>query len=93
MKKLLSIFILLLLMSSCEAPNGAGSVTPTEQADSTQNYDVKFLFEVDGIRVYRFYDRRTVYFTSTTGNINYEYTTGSKGRRNHHQVETICNDK
>lgn len=94
MKKLL-ILPLLLMLTGCENPNRPGSVQPTEQADTTRDYKVRFLFEIDGIRVYRFYDNRTVYFTSAAGNIGYEYQTtqrtGKTTTTQIHHVETICN--
>ena len=40
------------------------------------DYKVKYLFERDGCRVYRFYDRgEYVYFTNCTGEITYRDST------------------
>lgn len=95
MKNLLIIPLLLLLLAGCNGVNGPGSVQPSEQSDTTKNYNVRFLFEVDGIRVYSFFDDRTVYFTNTAGQIGYEYSTtrrnGKHTSTSTHYVETLCN--
>ena len=56
------------------------------------NYDVRFLFEVDGIKVYSFYDgNHTVYFTNSTGNTSYDYSYLA-GKVVHHEcVQCLCN--
>lgn len=53
------------------------------------NYRPTFLFEVDGVRVYRFYDGgQHVYFTNSTGRVS--YTISQRGDIRH--VETLCNN-
>ena len=60
-------------------------VTPIESKD---DFGITYLFEVDGIKVYRFYDGgRFIYFTNKVGNIEY---TNSNGKQSH-KVQTICN--
>ncbi|SUE33653.1 DUF4884 domain-containing protein [Rikenella microfusus] len=57
--------------------------------DGNRNYSPKFLFEVDGVRVYRFYDGgRYIYFTNSTGRVS--YTISRRGDIRH--VETLCNN-
>ena len=61
---LASVFIL----QSCSTINTAVS---SHIPENNQNYVVDFLFEHDGCRVYRFYDRgNNVYFTNCFGNVN-----------------------
>lgn len=62
---LLSIF----LISGCEDCGGPrGEPRPVHAANKGENYDVRLLFEVDGVKVYRFYDGEGhVYFTNTNG--------------------------
>lgn len=69
MKKIL--FILLpLLLCSCRKE--------AQETYSTSNNEIKvdFLFEVDGVRVYRFKDAgHFVYFTNRSGETESSYTT------------------
>ena len=47
-----------------------------EYEQRLKDYDVKFLFECNGVKVYRFTDRYTeVYFTNANGMTYYQYTT------------------
>ncbi len=42
----------------------------SKPAENNKNYRVDYLFEHDGCKVYRFYDRGNyVYFTNCTGNV------------------------
>lgn len=53
------ILCLTLLVVSC---TGTGkTVKPDTQYD---NYEIKLLFEIDGIKMYRFFDGRYHYFTT-----------------------------
>ena len=54
--------------------NAVGCVAPrqlplqTRESENNETYDVDYLFEHDGCKVYRFYDRGNyVYFTNCTG--------------------------
>jgi len=61
-----------------------------ETSGSNWNSDVRKLFEVDGISVYRFEDGlNTVYFTSTTG----KATCIRRDDDNTKVTECICNGK
>ncbi len=62
------IFASVFLLQSC------GSVRmpiSTHVPENNKNYEVDFLFEYDGCRVYRFYDRGNyVYFTNCNGEVS-----------------------
>lgn len=40
------------------------------------NFQVEFLFEHDGCKVYRFVDGRTVYYSDCRGTLNSSYSSG-----------------
>lgn len=40
--------------------------TDVETIGNVGNFKVKFLFEVDGVRIYRFYDSGNIYYFSST---------------------------
>lgn len=64
---LASILTSVLILQSCRLTRPVSSHIP----ENNQNYVVDFLFEHDGCRVYRFYDRGNyVYFTNCFGDIN-----------------------
>ena len=48
------------------------------------DYDVEFLFEHDGCKVYRFTDGRTVYFSDCRGKIEHEVK--NKNHTNHYET-------
>lgn len=75
MKKLFVLALGVMLLASCQG----------EAQSSTQegDYRVEFLFEKDGVKVYRFYDGRTHYFTSRGETMS----TQSSGKT--HYTETI----
>lgn len=50
-----------------------------------KDYNVKFLFECGGVKVYRFHDGEDVYFTNANGMTKYQYTT----RAGTHRVQSI----
>lgn len=88
MKKILLIIAAAGLVFGC-----AESGQSRRPAAGNKNFSPVFLFEVDGVRVYRFRDAgRYVYFTNTTGRISYTKTvnTGKSGAT--YNVETLCND-
>ena len=61
-----------------------------EYEQRLKDYHVTFLFECDGIKVYRFYDGKYIYFTNANGVTEYQYTTkvGKYGYQNH-KVQSI----
>lgn len=86
MKKILIIACALLLWG-CDNSTG-------EQVIPTSNPGMRnpvFLFEVDGIRVYKFADDgRSVYFTSTPGRTEYTRTYRVGKVTHTEKVQTLC---
>lgn len=59
----------------------------------TDCYEVRLLFEVDGVKVYRFYDDgHYIYFTNTSGHVKYEYTEMVGKTVTTDEVNTLCNE-
>lgn len=84
---LLSIF----LFSGCE---DSGEPRPVHAANKGENYDVRLLFEVDGVKVYRFTDGpRYVYFTNTNGLVQSNRTVRTGKVTRTVQDVTYCNRK
>lgn len=89
MKKILLIIAAAGLLFGC-AKSGQGR----RPVAGNKNFSPVFLFEVDGVRVYRFYDAGNyIYFTNTTGRVSYTETVsaGKAGTRTY-TVETLCNN-
>ncbi len=92
-KKLILCSILVLMVSSCgyeirkkpEPPKPKltkEQIRKQEYEQRLKDYEVVFLFECNGVKVYRFRDSYTgeiVYFTNANGKTYYEYTK-SKGK-------------
>lgn len=88
MRKFILCSILALIVSSCgheirkkpEPPKPKltkEQIRKQEYKQKLEDYDVCFLFECNGVKVYRFRDRYTgedVYFTNANGKTYYEYT-------------------
>ena len=68
MLKFAVVLVLLTLLSvSCYVSKPVSSAIP----ENNLTYEVDFLFEHEGCRVYRFYDRGNyVYFTNCCGDVN-----------------------
>lgn len=68
--KTITMIALLLVLLGCKK----------ESQSSTQiinsEFQVEFLFEHDGCRVYRFVDHRTVYYTDCRGTTSSSYRSG-----------------
>lgn len=74
MKKIILLLVLVssLMLTACEK---AG--TPLQTNGAKHEFDVQLLFEVDGVKVYRFFDLgEYIYFTNANGKTS--YVTGSK---------------
>ncbi len=56
-----------------------------EYEQRLKDYNVQFLFECNGVKVYRFHDGEDVYFTNANGMTKYQYTT----RAGTHRVQSI----
>lgn len=64
--KLLLLLTSALILASCMA----GRPLANTEADNNTSYNVQYLFEHDGCKVYRFYDRgNCVYFTNCNGSV------------------------
>lgn len=77
MKKIIFLLVLVssLMLMACEKTG-----TPAQTDGAKQDFDVQFLFEVEGVKVYRFFDAGYyIYFTNASGTTS--YTTGSKFRK------------
>ena len=62
MKKLLLVFLTLVCVSCTKE----GTYVPSENAKA--DFNIEFLFECDGVKIYRFYDKgRTRYFATGNG--------------------------
>ena len=105
MKKLILLSVLAFVVSSCgyeivkkpEPPKPKltkEQIRKQEYEQRLKDYDVKFLFECDGVKVYRFRDGEDVYFTNANGMTKYQYTTRA-GKYSHttHRVQSINTKK
>lgn len=101
MKKLILLSVLAFVVTSCgyeirrkpEPPRPKltkEQIRKQEYEQRLKDYSVKFLFECDGVKVYRFYDGKYVYFTNANGMTKYQYTTRT-GKFGHqtHKVQSI----
>jgi hypothetical protein len=66
MKKVLLGLIVMLCLLSCKKQETDSSVVDKE------DYKVKFLFEKDGLKVYRFMDRHNYYYFTSKGKTSSE---------------------
>ena len=101
MKKLILLSVLAFVATSCgyeirkkpEPPKPKltkEQIRKQEYEQRLKDYDVKFLFECDGVKVYRFRDGEDVYFTNANGMTKYQYTTRTgKYSRTTHRVQSI----
>lgn len=81
MKKHLSIFIYLLLLSGCGHPEEAVVGT------TNSSFKLERLFTHDGCTVYRFFDMSYRYFTDCRGSVSWEESCG-KNCTDEQAVET-----
>lgn len=102
MKKLILLSVLAFVVISCgyeirkkpEPPKPKltkEQIRKQEYEQRLKDYDVQFLFECNGVKVYRFMDgARRVYFTDANGMTKYQYTTRA-GKFSHttHRVQSI----
>jgi hypothetical protein len=86
MKRILLTLTAMVMLCGCVKDG-----KPIEPINAIDKYDVKFLFEVDGVRVYRFWDGgRHVYFTNSVGRVEYSYMQRTRNTRTTHKVQTVC---
>ena len=87
MKKLILLLVLAFAVASCgyeirkkpEPPKPKltkEQIRKQEYEQRLKDYNVEFLFECNGVKVYRFYDHGcNVYFTDANGMTRYQYST------------------
>lgn len=97
MKKLILLLVLAFVVSSCgyemvkkpEPPKPKltkDQIRKQEYGQKLKDHNVEFLFECNGVKVYRFHDGgEDVYFTDTNGMAKYQYTT----KAGTHRVQSI----
>ena len=101
MKKLI-LLVLAFVVSSCgyeirrkpEPPKPKltkEQIRKQEYEQRLKDYNVQFLFECNGVKVYRFIDGgEVIYFTDANGMTRYQYTTRvSKYSHTTHRVQSI----
>ena len=101
MKRFILLSVLVFVFSSCgyEIRKKPETLKPKltkeqirkqEYEQRLKDYHVDFLFECDGVKVYRFRDGEDVYFTDANGMVYYQYTTRT-GNFSHqtHRVQSI----
>lgn len=87
MKKSILFFVLTIIFVSCKITGGVPLEKKTSENNST--YNVSYLFEHEGCKVYRFYDNGNyVYFINSAGS-----TTSIKDDSTATRVSTITNNK
>lgn len=91
MKPTLSILFALTLLTSC----GGYSGDPISVDTTSSKYEVQFLFEHEGCKVFKFYDNgQRVYYTNCDGSTSWEVTRG-QGKHtttDHYNVPTSVTD-
>lgn len=96
MKRILTIALALVLLSSCEDKGGQRVKTTKDYHNpkTEMEYDVRLLFEVNGINMYKFTDgRNEVYFTdksNVTQSIHTEHY--CVGKTQYEKKGTIVNN-
>lgn len=108
MRKFILCSILAVMVSSCgyeirkkqEPPKPKltkEQIRKQEYEQNLKDYEVVFLFECNGIKVYRFKDDWTgeyIYFTNANGRTYYEYTRRtSKYGHTKHEVQSLNTKK
>lgn len=90
-RKVLLVVALFLCLIGCDSETIVkDSVEVTTNIN--RDFKVTLLFEVDGIKVYRFRDKgRDIYFTSSKGDMRYTRTYRQGKMTISEQVQTLCN--
>lgn len=103
MKKLILLSVFAFAFTSCgyeirkkpEPPKPKltnEQIRKQEYEQRLEDYDVKFLFECNGVKVYRFHDSgEDVYFTDANGMAKHQYTTrmGKFGFTTTYRVQSV----
>lgn len=103
MKKLILLSVLAIVVASCgyeirKKPEPPKPKLTKEQANKERlkDYNVVFLFEYDGIKVYRFKEYcggDYVYFTNANGRTYYEYIRRTKYSSIKHEIQSLNTKK
>ena len=90
MKQTLIALTAMLMLCGCATDGERLSPAKTKR-----NFNVDFLFEVDGVKVYRFEDSRGhyVYFTNANGRCEYEHYVSTGKFTYSVKMQTLCNSK
>ena len=72
MKKVLLGLIVMLCLLSCKKQETDPSVVNYKVKFYKEDYKVKFLFEKDGVKVYRFMDRHNYHYFTSKGKTSSE---------------------
>lgn len=62
------LLVSLFLLGSC--------MKDSQQTIQHGNFEVEFLFEQDGCRMYRFFDGQYIYWSDCSGKVSYETSNG-----------------
>lgn len=82
MKKLIIVFLTLIIVSCAKE----GTYVPSQNAKA--DFEIEFLFECDGVKIYRFYDAGMVrYFATGNGKITDSTYIQSNGK-----ISTVYDD-
>jgi len=84
MKKLLILLICIIGLLGCQK-----DAQQTFVSKSNPNFKPELLFEIDGYKVYRFYDDRTVYFVIPEGSTHSRVDTTGKGSYRDYDTYTV----
>lgn len=92
MKKFTFVLVMVfsLILSSCKQ-----SGTPTQTDGAKHDFDVQFLFEAEGVKVYRFWDAgEYIYFTNCNGTTSYNTSDKYSERKTsyNNRIENNDND-
>lgn len=88
MKKTLIALTAMLMLCGCY--KDGERLSP---AKTNSHFDVHFLFEVDGVKVYRFEDGgHYVYFTNANGRCEYEHYVSTGKFTYTEKMQTVCSN-
>lgn len=79
MRKIIVSLTALLALNSCKKE--------AKSIEKAEAFQLEFLFEKDGCKVYRFWDGRYIYWASCAGSIQYEQHTQSGKSHSTQQIQ------
>ena len=90
MKKILAIYITFIVLGAMLFGACRNEPMSKERVGKDDGFEVEYLFEKDGVKVYRFYDNGYTHYFTTMGETISTRTTNSGKNTNHYQ-ENIKN--